>query len=548
MRTLVFAAAVAALSCGGPSGQLGSRPSWREQPAPVGREQVREARPIVLRPAGQPSAHYNAPRRDAAPESALAAALDDALGDASAELGVPRPVADARLFRVAGDLASIASHEAPMPYSVVEFSMRHHGIIEPSPHLITIWASPEHPEPIMAELRPRLPEILRGHIARFGVGSARTDTGPVIVLAFQPSFLTTNPIPRQLERGGSFELRAEIADPFRDPKIFITHRDGSVVQPRSILHPPSTIVTDVRCDFQGVQRVEVTARDAGGSTVLANFPVWCGEHPPDSIEVSTVNDGPASTEAEAQRQMFEMVNRDRAEAGLPPLQWDDRLVEVARAHSAEMYRTGNVVHVSPVTGSAADRVAAAGVKTPLVLENVARAYSVSEAQEGLMNSPGHRANLLAREATHIGVGIVFGEGEGTRREMFVTQVFMRVPQRIDPGTARDQLDTRARKDSTLQPDAQLADIAQRFAEDLASGLSAQDAATQANVRLDHTAGRFRKATTIIASVAEPAEFDMKELARHRSMTHYGLGVAQGKHPVIGDNAIYIVVVVAQAAR
>ncbi|MBE7448064.1 MAG: CAP domain-containing protein [Kofleriaceae bacterium] len=89
------------------------------------------------------------------------------------------------------------------------------------------------------------------------------------------------------------------------------------------------------------------------------------------------------------------------------------MAEVARAHSREMRVTGVVGHVSALTGSAADRVKVAGIRTGLVLENIARAYGIAEAQAGLMNSPGHRANLLSRAATHVGIGIELGDGSPT---------------------------------------------------------------------------------------------------------------------------------------
>ena len=74
---------------------------------------------------------------------------------------------------------------------------------------------------------------------------------------------------------------------------------------------------------------------------------------------------------EAERRLLAMVNRDRGAHNLATLQWDDRVAAVSRAHSEEMKRTKNVAHISPTTGSAADRVRAARIKTAVVLENVA---------------------------------------------------------------------------------------------------------------------------------------------------------------------------------
>jgi uncharacterized protein YkwD len=100
---------------------------------------------------------------------------------------------------------------------------------------------------------------------------------------------------------------------------------------------------------------------------------------------------------------------------------------VARSHADEMRRLRAVAHVSAATGSAVDRVAAAGIATHLVLENVAHAYSVEQAHRALMDSPGHRANILSVAATDVGIGVAFGEDAAGRRELFIAQLFTRAP-------------------------------------------------------------------------------------------------------------------------
>src|SRR5690606_14238861 len=123
----------------------------------------------------------------------------------------------------------------------------------------------------------------------------------------------------------------------------------------------------------------------------------------------------------------------------------------------------------PTTGSAADRVRAGGVRSSIVLENVARAYGISEAQQGLMNSPGHRANLLSREVTHVGVGIVLGDEVAGRRELFVTQLFTRVGAAVDLAQAHRKLVARIGSVRAVEEDPALGSVAQRLAEDLARG-------------------------------------------------------------------------------
>lgn len=127
-----------------------------------------------------------------------------------------------------------------------------------------------------------------------------------------------------------------------------------------------------------------------------------------------------STDAAAERQMFELVNEERSAAGLRPLTWDDRLVPVARQHSEEMFKLKYFAHQSPVSGSPFDRLRSAGVTYSRAGENLAYAQSVSVAHRGLMQSQGHRENVLRPEFTHIAIGVI---SAGPYGRMF-TQLFV----------------------------------------------------------------------------------------------------------------------------
>jgi uncharacterized membrane protein required for colicin V production len=122
----------------------------------------------------------------------------------------------------------------------------------------------------------------------------------------------------------------------------------------------------------------------------------------------------------AERQMFDLVNEERQSAGLGPLVWDDGLVPVARAHSEEMFRLKYFSHTSPVAGSPFDRLKAAGVTYTRAGENLAYAQSVTIAHRGLMESQGHRENILRPEFTKIGIGVI---SAGPYGRMF-TQLFV----------------------------------------------------------------------------------------------------------------------------
>src|SRR4029078_2625866 len=97
--------------------------------------------------------------------------------------------------------------------------------------------------------------------------------------------------------------------------------------------------------------------------------------------------------------------------------------------------------------------------------------------QALMNSPGHRANLMSSVATHIGIGVAFGDSASGRRAMFITQVFTRVPP---PFNLSQAVGTVRRKLAAARPGpavGALARLAQQLAEGGAAGKPA-DAAYQ----------------------------------------------------------------------
>ncbi|MDP9274347.1 MAG: CAP domain-containing protein, partial [Chloroflexota bacterium] len=133
---------------------------------------------------------------------------------------------------------------------------------------------------------------------------------------------------------------------------------------------------------------------------------------PDGIELSP--------DPVAERQLFDLVNQERTQRGVGALEWDERLVPVARSHSQEMFTLKYFSHDSPVAGSPFDRIKGAGIIYSRAGENLAYARSVSVAHRALMDSPGHRENILRPEFTRIGIGVI---NAGIYGRM-VTQLFL----------------------------------------------------------------------------------------------------------------------------
>ncbi|KJS13943.1 MAG: hypothetical protein VR67_02530 [Peptococcaceae bacterium BRH_c8a] len=121
-----------------------------------------------------------------------------------------------------------------------------------------------------------------------------------------------------------------------------------------------------------------------------------------------------------EQKMLSLVNSSRASAGLKPLQADLSLVKLARLKGQDMINKNYFSHTSPTYGSPFDMMKAAGVSYRYAGENLAGASTVNSAHTNLMNSPGHRANILKGNFTKVGIGVVNG---GPYGKMFV-QMFI----------------------------------------------------------------------------------------------------------------------------
>jgi len=123
---------------------------------------------------------------------------------------------------------------------------------------------------------------------------------------------------------------------------------------------------------------------------------------------------------EFEQTLLDLNNIMRDRQGLPPLAMDRGLTLAARAHAADMAVTGLLDHRTPEGYSAASRVGLLARDVVGVAgENIAMrekamgAVGPDELMTQWRESPGHRANLLAREFTHVGFGVLV-QGQGHR--------------------------------------------------------------------------------------------------------------------------------------
>ncbi len=115
-----------------------------------------------------------------------------------------------------------------------------------------------------------------------------------------------------------------------------------------------------------------------------------------------------SADQSSEQAMFSLVNKERASRGFRVLTVDAKLAEVARNHCKDMFVRGYFSHYTAEGLSPFDRMAQVDISFIYAGENLALAPNVTVAMQGLMQSPGHRANILSANFGKIGVGIIDG--------------------------------------------------------------------------------------------------------------------------------------------
>ena len=121
-------------------------------------------------------------------------------------------------------------------------------------------------------------------------------------------------------------------------------------------------------------------------------------------------------------EVVKLVNQQRAKYGLGPLTVNWELSRCARIKSQDMINRNYFSHTSPTYGSPFNMMENFGLRFSAAAENIAKGQRTpQEVMNAWMNSPGHRANILSKNVTHIGVGAA----KSSNGTLYWTQMFMK---------------------------------------------------------------------------------------------------------------------------
>ena len=394
--------------------------------SPASRGDAVAASVVLGVPSGPGADVYTTRVEAAGPSDALAAQFNAQIQASRRKQGHSPILRDGRLDRVANDIALLTGESEIPSFDTTSTLLAHYGVVEPDPGMILKRGENGSEPEAVANLEQELASnAASSEWRRFGVAVKRTPGQWMAVLIFQGKNLDIEPVPRRIPSHGHATIAGQIRAKFHSPEVLVTPPHGTVQRLATSVKQGNFTARLDCSEGDGAYQVEVIAQDASGPGVLANFPVCCGAELRTPVLTRSAQVVRVTDPALAERQIIDLLDRDRLVHGLPVLVRDPRLARIAQRYSREMAETGEVAHTSRRSGSTSDRIRAAGLSPlPTYLgENVGSALSAAEVELGFMSSPGHRENILNRALTHVGVGVAVGREEGGTVPLYVTQVF-----------------------------------------------------------------------------------------------------------------------------
>lgn len=194
----------------------------------------------------------------------------------------------------------------------------------------------------------------------------------------------------------------------------------------------------VTLPIQGVVKKDIVSSKIGGLLVTKTQGIErqlnsiFGAAVNETLTFLTINPNPSSEEKvdlrftqkeikideSAENMMLTLVNQERVLAGVGQLVQSILLRDLARDYARDMFARGYFSHYNPEGQSPFDRMEKRNIHFTSAGENLALAPNVSLAHQGLMNSPGHRRNILSPDFGKVGIGVIDG---GIFGEMFVQE-------------------------------------------------------------------------------------------------------------------------------
>lgn len=432
--------------------------------------------------------------------------------------------------------ATTAGHRAEsLPPDLLEAVLLHAGCPDPYAEVGTVVGRNTSPVPGVALAR-ELDRAAAQPFTHAGLAFAPEPSGGfrwAVVLSRR--LAEVEPFPVHLTAGRVAWLRFKLATGLDQPRLAVILPDGHVERPAVRCTGTTCAAEIAAADQPGALWIQLAARRHGGDVLAAQVRAGVELDPPACWEGLPLADPePPVTASEGEARLARLVNDERRRHGLAPLVVDPALATAARAHSADMRDAGFFAHRSPTRGDLATRLESAGYPFRAARENIARSDGVAAALAALMASPGHRANLLWPELTHLGVGAVRSDGGDGAGTLVITEIFALPTASLSVVAVRDLMLDRiaeARDRAGMAPlhhDQRLDGWAERMAHQAARrGTLDPESLAELEVELGPPQEGSRTVRVELMSATEPSLLEVPEALTRAGGGAFGIGLDVG---------------------
>ncbi|HET9751462.1 MAG TPA: CAP domain-containing protein, partial [Myxococcales bacterium] len=379
-------------------------------------------------------------------------------------------------------------------------------------------------------------------VPRYGLVSQRIRAGVTrVALVLQDQSVELQPpFPRKLNPGQSATLSGSVLGKLQNPKVQFTDAVGHLEQPKGA--PGKAFSAEIKCgDRPGKILVQVSAESAEGSeATVANFPVGCGTELPVAAAIPAAGETALIDPPAAEKRLGELINQDRTQAGLKPLQIDADLSKIARSISEDRAKGKNTT-----SAELNERLKAADISAPQLYESLSQTTGAEQAYQVMTSTPQDRSNAMNPSVTQVGIGVAPGATINDKKTIIVTELFMKqlpppdaeaIKAKLYEGIEQRRSDARA---GAVSKDPELEKIAQEYASEMAKNKGQVPRARVSEIEAPLYKG-FSKVDEIGGVKADPMEF-AQEPGVVGDAKLVGVGTAVGISPNFGKNSTYVII-------
>jgi uncharacterized protein YkwD len=499
-------------------------------------------------------AAYGADDSFKCPRGGPAGALSDEVEEAKGEGA--RPVLDGRLCAI-GETILDLDPKAPVPLELLRFLANYFGLGS-VPRVSLAITDTDRAKDLGRRLVGPVVDFSTDAVKpHYGIATLRISpraagrgegakASTKVALVFWDEQFQLDPLPRKLAKGQQAVLSGKLTDPAATPRIDIGSPDGKYETSTQTAGQP--FKATLQCgDRAGDIRAELYSELSGMSKTVGTFTVSCGGEPATSVKL--LDRAAIAFDAAAQEKaVLDAINADRTALGLAALEWDEGVAKTARG-MAEAVRDDLQAATAIRNFDVIKLLKDNNVVSPLIVVNPAGALTAMEAYQVVAESPYGRNQYLNPSITHAGIGLALVTNKNGVTSVVQYQVFVKQQPAHDLAKVKEGLVAeilRKRADAradVVAVEATLEATAQKYAEELA-GAQNNLPKERDEALLEPLRKKASSIKIVSGAPTELADFVEQPGVISQGKT-FGLGIAEGFHPVLGKHTVYVVLIIAQ---